>query len=336
MGNGENLYTPMRVRFHKRFRELRRMKIFCIIQVRNEARFLPGFLHHMAPHVDGIIALDDCSTDNTLELLRAEPKVVTILRENEPAPPHAHEVRNRHRLIVEAARQGADWVLCADADERYETRFLRRIYAVAQANERRRDDVLFVRIVNLWDSPDQYRTDGKCAPRYTARMFRMPDMISRRRAFMHLPWFPPELDKAKRRFLPAILYHLKMIHRDDREARHAKFTAIDPDNTHQSIGYGHLIDEEGLTVQKILTFRGYEDLPVSQVPTAASSSSSSDEVITSQPPPHGLCAEPTFVSAFHLEEGRATPLTIPMSRHRPTMQGFNFQAIFTDMRARRG
>lgn len=315
--------------------EPRRVKIFCIIQVRNEARFLPGFLHHMAPHVDGIIALDDCSTDNTVDLLRAEPKVVSILREHEPAPPHTHEVRNRHRLIVEAARQGADWVLCADADERYETRFLRRLNIVARANERRRDDVLFVRIVNLWDSPDQYRIDGKCAPRWTARMFRMPEMISRRTALMHLPWFPPELDKAKRRFVPAILYHLKMIRREDREARHAKFTTIDPDNTHQSIGYGHLIDEAGLKVQKVLPFRGYEDLPASHMPLSDTSQPGGMMPPMRLPPPQGLCAEPLFARAFHLEQDRPAPQPDVAPRYRPSMQGFDFDAIFRTMRMRR-
>ncbi len=312
------------------------MKIFCIIQVRNEARFLPGFLHHMAPHVEGIIALDDCSSDNTVELLRTEPKVVSVLREYEQAPPHAHEVRNRHRLIVEAARQGADWVLCADADERYETRFLRRLDAVARANERRQHDVLFVRIVNLWDGPDQYRTDGKCAPRWTARMFRMPSMISRRKALMHLPWFPQELDKAKRRFLPAILYHLKMIRREDREARHAKFTTIDPDNVHQTIGYGHLIDEAGLTVQKVLPFRGYDDLPALQMPPSEVLQQEGVTAPTSLPMPQGRCAEQLFARTFHLEQDRPAPRTNVVPQHRPLMQGFDFEAIFRDMRVRRG
>ena len=156
------------------------MEIFCLIQVRNEERFLSGFLHHIAPYVDGIVALDDGSTDSTVDILRAEPKVVSILSERRPGPPHANEVSNRHRMILEAARLDATWVLCADADERFEERFLRRVHAEAEKGESRDQPVRFVRIVNLWDSPEHYRADGRCGPRWTARMFKIPRTITRR------------------------------------------------------------------------------------------------------------------------------------------------------------
>jgi hypothetical protein len=289
------------------------MNIFCIVQVRNEARFLPGFLSHIAPYVNGIVALDDCSTDSTLDILRSEPQVVSVLLEREPAPPHTHETKNRHRLIVEAARLGADWVLCADADERFETRFLRRLAAVARINEKRNRPVLLVRIVNLWDSPDQYRTDGICGPRRTARMFRVPTMISRRKSKMHQPWFPPELDGARRANIPALLYHLKMIRRDDREARHAKFTTIDPDDLSQPIGYGHLIDEAGLTLEPVLPFRGYVD-------------SSGDPLSIHSPAPVAAACGTVALAPTARGSNDAS---------RPSIQGFDFDRIFVEMRARR-
>lgn len=240
------------------------MNIFGIIAVRNEERYLPGFLYHLAPYVNAIIALDDCSTDATADILRSERKVVSVLREDRPGPPHAHEVSNRHRLLIEAAWLGADWVLCADADERFEERFLRRLRAEAHIGNERGEPVRRFKLVNLWNSRHHYRVDGLCRPRWSARMFRLPDTITRRDPGMHQPWFPPEMQDCPRASMRANLYHLRMIERRDREARFEKFRSVDPDNQDQAIGYGHLIDEAGLKLKRIPLGRGYVDLPESR------------------------------------------------------------------------
>ena len=297
------------------------MKIVCVIQVRNEKRFLPGFLHHLAPHVDGIVALDGGSTDTTLAILAAEPKVLSVLHERAPGAPHAHEIENRHRLIVEAARLGADWVICLDADERLEERFLRRLRADLLRRERQGKDVLFVRIVNLWDSADHYRVDGICQPRWTARLFRMPRTLTRRGPLLHQPWFPPELDAAPRGYAPANLYHLKMIDRRDREARFDKFTAIDPDRRHQPIGYDHLIDERGLTLRPVLPFAGYVDLPASEWSPPPARPATSD-----------CRSDAAFAARFHLDITHP-PLAAPTVPEAPApewprLRGFDFEALF--------
>jgi glycosyltransferase involved in cell wall biosynthesis len=234
---------------------------FCLIAVRNEARYLPGFLNHVRDHVDGILALDDCSTDATADILKKEPRVISILREEHRGPPHANETKNRHRLLVEAARLQARWVLCADADERFEKKFLQRIPEEVARGERTGEFVRHVRIVNLWRSANLYRVDGLCGPRWTPRMFKMPREISRRPHGLHRAWFPPELDNAPRAYMNAYLYHLRMIARLDRETRFEKFRSVDPNNEHQAIGYRHLIDETGLQLRPVLPGRSYTDPP---------------------------------------------------------------------------
>ncbi len=299
------------------------MDVFGLIQVRDEARYLPGFLHHLAPHVDGIVALDDCSSDATLDILRAEPKVLSILRERRAGPPHAHEVENRHRLMLEASRLGARWVLCGDADERFEARFLRRLHREAERGEARDQPLRFVRLVNLWNSPDHYRVDGRTGPRWTCRMFRLPSTITRRPPSLHQPWFPPELDGAKRGYVPAHLYHLKMIDREDREARFRKFATIDPDLQHQPIGYGHLVDEEGLEVRPVLPFRHYVDLPPDAAPSPAIPALAD-----------GSLADPDFRRRFHIDATSARPAETDR-RGRRLIHGFDFDAIFAGLRAAR-
>lgn len=310
------------------------MSVFCVIQVRDEQRFLPGFLHHMAPHVDGIVALDDGSRDATPTILRAEPKVISILSEQRRGAPHANETANRHRLILEAARLGARWLVCADADERFEERFLRRLGREAAKGERDGRPVRMVRILNLWNRPDRYRVDGRCAPRWSARMFQIPATVSRRGAALHKPWFPPELDHAPRARLDVNLYHLKMIEHADRAARFAKFTAIDPDLTQQAVGYDHLIDESGLRLRRVRPWRRYRDLPAGQaLPTAPAA-----------PPAAGCLADADFIRRFHLDPAsRPRPLAAPRpgvaGRPAPeawaAFHGLDFHAIFERARGAR-
>ncbi|MCW5772141.1 MAG: glycosyltransferase family 2 protein [Rhodospirillaceae bacterium] len=245
------------------------MNIFCLLAVRDEERYLPGFLHHIRDHVDGILALDDCSIDGTAEILKNEPRIVSILRGRKRGPPHANEANNRHRLLVEAARLNARWLLCADADERFEKAFLRRVRSEAEKGERDGRPVRDIRLVNLWNSPRLYRADGLCGPRWAPRMFKLPEKFTRRASVMHRPWFPPELDSAPRARMNAYLYHLRMIDAGERKTRYEKFRSIDPNNDHQSVGYDHLIDENGLRLRPVLPWRQYDAVADAESPTQA-------------------------------------------------------------------
>lgn len=318
------------------------MKIFCLIAVRNEERYLPGFLHHMRDAVDGIVALDDCSTDRTRAILGAEPRVVSILTEDRAGPPHANETGNRHRLLVEAARLGAQWVLCGDADERFEARFLARLRAEAQTGERSGKPVRYVRIVNLWNSPQQFRLDGRCGPRWTPRLFRLPAELPERPPVLHRPWFPVALDAAPKAYANAYLFHLRMIDRSERQARFEKFCIIDPQNHHQRIGYRHLVDETNLAVRPVLPWRTYVDLPRSDPavdPLAASGAARPDEASFDEAF-YRCCnlgiqravAEGRVASGWRhfmqdgLREGRQW-------RRRAQLSGLDFAAIFRQRRA---
>lgn len=313
------------------------MKVFSLIAVRNEERYLPGFLHHMRDAVDGIVALDDCSTDRTREILGNEPRVVSILTEDRAGPPHANETRNRHRLLVEAARLGAQWVIGADADERFEARFLGRLRAEAEAGERTGRLIRCVRIVDLWDSPRQFRLDGRCGPRWTPRMFKLPARLSERPPILHRAWYPAELEPAPKAFANAYLFHLRMIDRHDRQARFEKFRLVDPQNTYQAIGYGHLVDEANLTLRPVPPWRAYRDLPRPDAPAPPAilppERSEFDETyyLCQYPAVQRAVMEGRFASGWDhfrrhgLREGR---LWRPPAR----LSGLDFAAIFRQRR----
>jgi hypothetical protein len=92
-------------------------------RVRNESLLLPDTLDYLGRHVDAILAYDDASTDATVEILRAHPKVALIVAnqswEEDVAARKLAEGRHRG-LLLEIAREELphDWMLCFDPDER--------------------------------------------------------------------------------------------------------------------------------------------------------------------------------------------------------------------------
>lgn len=95
-----------------------------ILRVRNEELILEDTLRHLSRLVDGIILLDDASTDSTFSIAAQHRSVVAIVRNHRWLPGSAArlEAETHHRqLLLDVARQVADpnWIMCADADERY-------------------------------------------------------------------------------------------------------------------------------------------------------------------------------------------------------------------------
>ena len=77
------------------------MSVIALLQARDEERFLPGWLANVAPCVDGIVALDDGSTDRTAEILADHPKVIE-LRQN-PAGEAWDERANQVELATSSS-----------------------------------------------------------------------------------------------------------------------------------------------------------------------------------------------------------------------------------------
>jgi hypothetical protein len=89
----------------------------------NEERMIPFFLRHYEPLVDRIVIFDDSSTDRSVELLMASPKV------------EARQLGQRESFIIrqqaelnhcwKESRGRADWVIIVDMDEHIYHRDLR-------------------------------------------------------------------------------------------------------------------------------------------------------------------------------------------------------------------
>jgi hypothetical protein len=101
----------------------RKHLLVAMTRVRNEALILPDTLDYLSRHVDAILAYDDASTDETVDILRAYPKVALIVANQawEEDIDARKRAEARHRgLLLDMARAELphEWMLCFDPDER--------------------------------------------------------------------------------------------------------------------------------------------------------------------------------------------------------------------------
>lgn len=239
-------------------------RLIALLQFRNEMKYLPGWFENVLPQVDGIIALDDGSTDGSDTFARAQPRVLELLQ-NPPSLTHVpaqNEVANQKALICAVTAHAPAWIVVVDADERLEDSFRARALIAIALAEARSVPALRIRYRELWDGYRQFRTDGIWRRKWRNHLFKWSaDHVFDERA-LHNQWAPksarfgyayPHVDIIK--------YHLRMVRAEDRAARVARYRVIDPQNRWQPAGYDYLSDEAGLKLQDIAQGRGYSPIP---------------------------------------------------------------------------
>ncbi len=141
----------------------RKHRLVAMTRMRNEALILPDTLDYLAGQVDAIVAYDDASTDETVEILREHPKVALIVANQswEQDVAARKQAEGRHRgLLLDIARTELphDWMLCFDPDERV-TGNLREFVSGLSTDD---CDAVRVRLFDAYMTPDDhapYRSD---------------------------------------------------------------------------------------------------------------------------------------------------------------------------------
>ena len=203
---------------------------------------------------DGIVALDDASSDGSADLLEADPRVLEVIR-REHDRSGWDEVGNYRRLVAAARRHGGEWALSVDADERLERGFRARAERVIARGRPFGWRAYSVRLRELWDSADSYRSDGLWDRKRPERLFRLDPGAEVDPQELHAPKTPVGV-----RVIPADLqiYHLRMIHAEDRRARRERYERLDPETVwQQDEGYAYLTDERGLRLSPVPSRRGF-------------------------------------------------------------------------------
>lgn len=232
-------------------------KITALLAFQNEERHLPGFFSHLRPYVAEFIVFDDNSSDSSPDIARAQENTRVLERKlAAPSPPHYFEVDNRRALLETAIERGAEWLLCCDADERYEKRFLEDLQRLTTAQQ-----VAYgVHVRDLWDSNDHYRVDGYWRNKAKFVLFPATPFTDYYPSHsLHKRWMPPSVECLDENILDYNLYHLVSLRRDDRIKRKEKFKTIDPESKFQPrIGYDYMTDETELQLEKIPAGREFE------------------------------------------------------------------------------
>ncbi len=238
----------------------RKIRLLATTMVRDDARFLPGMLRNVGAQVDGIIALDDGSTDGTVRLLEECPHVLELLR-NPPDRPHYDEPGGHQRLVKAALQHGAEWIMSVDADERLEKDFRTRAERVIRRGQRFGLEGFSVRTRDLWDSLDCFRVDGIWGRKSQPRLFRASADHQFDSRALHGAKTP--LQAKVFGMVPLadlFFYHMRMVRSDDRGARRRRYETLDPDARFQpDIGYAYLTDERGIRLRRVPAARGYEE-----------------------------------------------------------------------------
>lgn len=134
------------------------MKIIALLLFKNEEWILPTYLSNVLPVVDEIVALDDGSTDNSVEiLLNAGAKVIRcddVLNDKEWGAKRTH----REHLLKTGRECGGTHFVMLDADETFTSNFIsssREIISSLKPGQK-----LSMQWLALWKSLTHFRNDN--------------------------------------------------------------------------------------------------------------------------------------------------------------------------------
>jgi len=233
--------------------------LIALLAVRDGTRYLPGFLRNVAPQVEGIVALDDGSSDGSYEMLARHESVIELIRQPRDRPTW-DEVGNHRLLVAAALRHRAEWILCVDVDERLERDFRVRAERVIARGNLLGYSAYAVRLRELWDDPGQYRVDGIWGRKLVVRLFRAMEDHQFDTAKLHGNKAPQQARRGA--YFPKgdlVIYHLAMLHPDDRMARRRRYEQLDPECRWQKIGYSYLTDLRNLRLKPVPKGRSFMD-----------------------------------------------------------------------------
>lgn len=221
-----------------------------LIPVWNKAGHLRATLDSLKGVVNGVLVLDDGSTDQSVSIAKKHPLVVAVLEKEKKPLTEWHDAHNRHELYLAAARYSPKWVICVDADEELDPRFSLHIDSLKNNYPHLR--AYAFQVVDL-DGEETVRQ------RFGHRMYRYRKGYNFDMRRLHCRLIPLEITPEEMGLVNLTIYH--EANAEERHKRYEKYQAADKQHQYQS-SYEHLknklvskptvYDNDGLKVQKLL------------------------------------------------------------------------------------
>jgi len=211
-------------------------KIIALIQVKNEIKHLPEVLIHLDKYCDGIILLDDNSTDGSYEAAMSEKLLLKVQKKTSDI---FNDLALRNITLQLAAFFNNEWLFFIDADERFDERYA-DLYAIV--NRKDVDSVCFY-VVHLWNNENYYRKDvpeGNDGILLRHRMFRSFGMLQiTSNRLLHFPATPY---KQNRLNAPILIRHHGNIEAASRRMKYERYIAQDKEGLTQGYTFEYLLE----------------------------------------------------------------------------------------------
>lgn len=135
------------------------MKIVGLVAARNEDRIITQCLRTLSFYTDSIVFLDDCSEDNTLNLVRDISEYCRIERIISKEKWDRNEPLDRNLLLDTGREVGGTHFVVLDADEVITSNCLVDNFLKNHILSLQLGDRLYLNWIELWRSTEQYRFD---------------------------------------------------------------------------------------------------------------------------------------------------------------------------------
>lgn len=122
-----------------------------LVPIYNESELLSDFINHMSRFCDGMIFLDDGSSDGSYEQIQGDKMLLKVKKKRD----FFNDLGNRNILLDIAYYFNTEWLVFMDVDERFDERYC-DLKSLLTQNE---NDIFAFKFVHLWDSYDTYNTD---------------------------------------------------------------------------------------------------------------------------------------------------------------------------------
>jgi hypothetical protein len=218
--------------------------LLAMLPVHNEARrYLKTVLDRLNQYVDGIVVVDDASTDETPELCRNHPGVIRYFQLKEPLF-NSDEAALRRILWEKTVELNPGWVMAIDADEIMGSAIKDQISVLTGQN---RSDLFCFTTYHFWANLSCYRVDGLWDPALskTPCLYRFQKDLTYHwpNRKLHCGRFPMECYQRPGSVSKVPLFHLGYVTKTDLFNKSERYLALDPEGKFCPIAHYRSITE---------------------------------------------------------------------------------------------